>query len=105
MYSRKIPFAHKVFLALSAYLLGTYICTPQFNVDIIPIVAVLAIQGAPLYVWEIFNVLIILTWFQSSSPTLAGSVPQTMALLRAAGLAWMAVSTYWKVRLHQVLER
>jgi hypothetical protein len=97
VYTLKVPVVRKTFLALCAYLLATPIYAPQFNVMLIPLVAVLAISSPALYSWEIFNVLIILTWFSvptsaTSGPTYAWTVPQTASLLRSASLALLGLS-------------
>ena len=92
VYTLKADLLTKSFLALAAYLLGTYIYAPQFSLLLIPLVAVLAVDHPSLYLWEAFNALIILTWFVQPNPTRVGSLPQYFALLRAAMLVWLAVS-------------
>ncbi|MDA4119422.1 MAG: glycosyltransferase 87 family protein [Thaumarchaeota archaeon] len=92
VYTLKTPLIQRVFLILTAYLLSTYIYSPQYNVMMIPIVAVLALTTPELYFWEAFNALIILTWFTFPDPTHAWTLPQTFALLRAAALALMGLS-------------
>jgi hypothetical protein len=92
IYTLKTPLVQRAFLVLTAYLLATYIYAPQFNLMIIPLVAVLALTTPALYFWEIFNALIILTWFTYPDPTHAWSLPQTMALLRTAALGLMGLS-------------
>jgi hypothetical protein len=97
VYAMKATFESKVFLSVAAYLLGTYIYSPQFNILVIPLLGLLAVDHPGQYLWDAFNALIILTWFIGDSapgwgPTLAGSIPQTFALLRAVLLAWMFVS-------------
>lgn len=97
VYTLKMPLVPRAFLALSAYLLGTYIYAPQFNVMMIPLVAVLALRDPSLFVWEIADALIILTWFSvpftpTSGPTYPWTVPQAMSLIRSAALAFLGVS-------------
>jgi len=93
VYTLKASLLAKSFLAIAAYLLGTYIYTPQFNILVIPLIAALDLQHPALYPWDGFNVLIILTWFiPNSQPTLAGSWPQFFALLRAACLVALCIS-------------
>jgi hypothetical protein len=87
----KVPLAARVFLGLAAYLFGAYIYAPQFNLMLIPLVIVLAVDDPSLYAWEVFNVLIILTWFSVTHPTLPWTVPQAMALLRTGSLAWLSI--------------
>ena len=91
VYTSKLPIAEKSFLALSAYLLGTYIYAPQFSVMLIPFAALLSLDGPLLFVWDVSNVMIILTWFTTPDPTLAWTVPQAMALVRSAALGGMCL--------------
>ena len=90
VYTLKMDLVAKCFLALSAYLLGTYIYSPQFNLLLIPLIAVLAVEHPSLYLWDVSNALIILTWFVQDHPTLPWTLPQEFALLRAVMLTWMA---------------
>lgn len=92
VYALRTGVAEKAFLSLCAYLLGAYIYAPQYNLMLIPLVAVLAVESSPLFVMETFNALIILTWFGVSDPTHAWTMPQLMALIRTAALAWLAYS-------------
>ena len=103
VYTLKVSLAPRVFLGLAAYLLGAYIYAPQFSLMLIPMVIVLAIDDPSLYAWEVFNALIILTWFlptplsasvcpTQSCPTLAWTLPQTMALLRTGSLVWLCLA-------------
>ncbi|HMD78658.1 MAG TPA: hypothetical protein VKF39_01590, partial [Nitrososphaerales archaeon] len=92
--------------AIAAYLLGTYIYSPQLNIVLIPLLAIMDFRHPALYPWDGFNVLIILTWFLSPSfvlggvcsggattcPTLAGTWAQLFALLRAGSLAWISIA-------------
>jgi Gpi18-like mannosyltransferase len=89
---KRVPVVQRAFLALTAYLLSTYIYAPQFNVMMIPLVAVLALTSPALYFWEVFNALIILTWFTFPDPTHAWTLPQTLALLRSAALGLIGLS-------------
>ena len=91
-YTLKIPLVPRAFLALVSFALGTYIYAPQFNLMLIPLIAVLAVESGSLYFWDVFNALIILTWFGVSDPTAAGTVPQLMSLLRDIALVWMSLS-------------
>lgn len=97
VYTLKMALVPRSFLALSAYLLGTFIFAPQFSVTLVPLVAVLAVASPALYFFEIFNALIILTWFTvprgpNFGPTYPWTVPQAMALLRSASLALLGLS-------------
>lgn len=91
-YTLKIPLVPRAFLALVSFVLGTYIYAPQFNLMIIPLVAVLSLDSPSLFFWDVFNALIILTWFETPNPISAGSLPQIMALLRTISLAWLSLS-------------
>ena len=97
VYTLRMPLVQKCLLALSSYLLATYIYAPQFNLMLIPLVAVLAITSPSLYLMEAFNALIILTWFTvpatpTGGPTYPWTLPQAMALLRSVFLALLGVS-------------
>ena len=97
VYTLKVPLVQKCFLALCAYLLATPIYAPQFNVMLVPLVAVLAISSPALFSWDVFNAMIILTWFTvpqtpTFGPTHAWTVPQAAALIRSASLAIMGLS-------------
>ena len=97
VYTMKMPLVPRSFLALTAYLLGTYIYAPQFNVTLIPLLAVMAVTTPALYFFEVFNAMIIFTWFTvpataTGGPTYPWTLPQTMALLRSASLALVGLS-------------
>jgi hypothetical protein len=103
VYTLKMDVATKSFLALIAYLLGTYIYSPQFNLMIIPFLAILSVEHPSMYFWDAANALIILTWFlptplptslcpSQSCPTLPWTLPQGFALLRAVMLGWMGAA-------------
>ena len=96
VYTLKMGLLPKSFLAIAAYLLGTYIYAPQFNLTLIPIIAVMDARDSALYPWDGFNAMIILTWFvgccgASWTPTLPGSLPQYFALLRAGALVLLSI--------------
>ncbi len=93
VYTMKGSLLAKSFLAIAVYLLATYIYAPQFNLLLIPFVALLEMKHPALYPWDGFNALIILTWFiPGSSPTLPWNWPQVFALLRAVCLSLMCIS-------------
>jgi len=105
-YTLKVSVVQKCFLALAAYMLSTFVYTPQVNVILIPFVAILAIDHPSYYLWDVFNVAIILTWFTWPYPTAAGSVPQFFALLRAIALVWMvAMVIRSEMRLRDLLPK
>ncbi|MDG6908756.1 MAG: hypothetical protein JRM89_02515 [Nitrososphaerota archaeon] len=97
VYTLKMPLVPRSFLALTAYLLGTYIYAPQFNVTLIPLLAVMVVSTPALYFFDVFNALIIITWFTvpatpTGGPTYAWTLPQAMALLRSGCLALLGLS-------------
>jgi Gpi18-like mannosyltransferase len=92
VYTLKMPLVPRSFIALSAYLLGTYIYAPQFNVMLIPLMAVLAVTSPFVYLLDVFNALIILTWFTVPDSTHPWTLPQAMALLRSSSLALLSLS-------------
>ncbi len=97
VYTLKMPLIPRSLLALSVYLFATPIYAPQFNLILIPLVAALALTSPWLFSMEIFNALIILTWFSvpatpTGGPTYAWTLPQTMALLRSASLGLLGLA-------------
>jgi hypothetical protein len=99
-YTLKISLVPKLYLALVAFVIGTYVYAPQFNLMLIPIIAVLGIESPSLFFWEVFNAAIILTWFGVSDPTAAGTLPQLMSLLRFGALVWLSSSVLGKYGVH-----
>ena len=91
VYTSRLPLVQKAFLALSAYLLGTYIYAPQFSVMLVPLAALLSLEGPLFFAWDISNVMIILTWFTTPDPTQPWTLPQAMALIRSAALGAMCL--------------
>lgn len=104
IYTLNLSLMGKSALAIAAYLLGTYIYSPQLNIVLIPLLAAIEIRHPALYPWDGFNALIILTWFVNPSfvfggvcangatcPTLAGTWSQLFALIRSGFLAWLCV--------------
>jgi Glycosyltransferase family 87 len=106
VYTLKVSFEAKAALAISAYLLGTFIYSPQFDLLLIPLLAVLDLKHPAVFPWDTFNALIILTWFVQPSyvlggacpdssltcPTLAGTWAQLFSLLRDVCLVWLSLS-------------
>ncbi|MCS6783738.1 MAG: glycosyltransferase 87 family protein [Candidatus Caldarchaeum sp.] len=88
------PIPMKGFLVISGFLLGSPIFTPQMAIWLLPFTAAMK----PLWPWiplfESSNAAIILTWFNTDTPTLPWTPPQTMALLRAFALAAMWITVY-----------
>jgi len=71
-------------LALNVWLLTTYVYTPQMNLWVLPLYAILGKSLPLLYAYELANALIILTWFTSPNPVMAFSLPQIISTIRAA---------------------
>jgi len=102
VYMLKVSLAPRVFLGLAAYLRGAYIYSPQFNLMRIPLVITLAIDDPSLYALEVFNALIILTWFSVPNPSWPWTIPQVMALLLMGSLARLFVAVLSKSGIRPV---
>jgi hypothetical protein len=89
-----LPVEHRCLLALSGILIGSPIFTPQMVVMILPLLATAPSTWIFIPLLETSNVSIILTWFWVDNPTHAWTIPQTMALIRAAVLTAVWVFTY-----------
>ena len=88
-YLADLGFLQKSFLILSSWLLSSYVFTPQMALMLVPLIPA---SGKLIILWPVFeaaNISIILTWFTTPTPTLPWTLPQTMALARAAVLAGM----------------
>ncbi len=77
----------RCFLVVSGLLLGSPTFTPQMVIFLLPLAASVQPAWFLLPVVEASNAGIILTWFWVDNPILPWTLPQTMALVRAAGLA------------------
>jgi hypothetical protein len=91
------PVERRCLLALSGFLLGSPIFTPQMVVMLLPLLAMTPSAWVFIPFIEAANTGIILTWFWVDNPTHAWTPPQTMALVRAIALAaaWVAVYRQW----------
>jgi hypothetical protein len=89
-----LPVEYRCLLALSGILIGSPIFTPQMVVMILPLLATAPSTWIFIPLLETSNVSIILTWFWVDNPTHAWTIPQTMALIRAAVLTAVWVFTY-----------
>jgi hypothetical protein len=78
---------HFMLLATSAYLLFTPRYSPQTSIMLLPFLPAAGVLLPTYPIWEVANAAILLTWFTTQSPHLPWSLPQTMSLLRFAGLA------------------
>ena len=86
------------FMAFSAFLLGFYKFTPQMVLWLLPFLALMGRVSPVFFIMEIANVGIILTWFTSPEPVKFGSLPQYLAMLRAAALFYLLIDVYVKAR-------
>ncbi len=84
----------KTFMLLSVFLLTNYVFTPQMVIIILPFLAIMGQMFLPFYVMELSNVGIILTWFMEEDPLMPGTLPQNLALLRAAALLIILIEVY-----------
>lgn len=84
---RSKPLIVRSFMVMASFILFSYIATPQMNLDLLPLFALVPMIPLTLfYLFELSNVGIIITWFEFSNPTLPG-VSQTFALIRQIYLA------------------
>ena len=86
------------FMAFSAFLLGTYVFTPQMVLWLLPFLAIIGRFSPAFFIMELANVGIILTWFTSPEPQKFGSIPQYLAILRAAALFYLLIEVYVEAR-------
>ncbi len=87
VFFRSKPLLVRSFMVLGSFVLFSYIATPQMNIDLLPLFALVPMIPLTLfYLLEIANAGIIVTWFEFANPTLPG-VPQTFALIRQIYLA------------------
>lgn len=97
-YAVTFPLGVKALLIMSSWLLTSYVFTPQMFLWLI---VLMPFSPVAMFLWpviDVANVFIIYTWFTTDTPTLPGSLPQTMALLRAATLA---ITFFFVLRFHQ----
>ena len=93
-FASSLPVEHRCLLALSGVLLGSPVFTPQMMVMLLPLLATAPSTWLFIPLLETSNVSIILTWYWVDNPTHAWTIPQTMALIRAAVLTAAWVFTY-----------
>ncbi len=75
-------------MVLGVFILFSYIATPQMNLDLLPLFALVPMIPLSLfYLFELSNAGIILFWFAFSNSNTLPSVPQAFALLRQIYLA------------------
>jgi hypothetical protein len=91
---RRISLLPKLFLAVSGWLLMSYIFTPQMVIWLLPLLASVP-RVIPFWpALEVANISIILLWFGDYNPVMPPSPPQIMALVRAAALGLMILTVY-----------
>ncbi|MCF8884260.1 MAG: glycosyltransferase 87 family protein [Nitrososphaerota archaeon] len=87
------------FMIFSAFLLTSYVFTPQMVIWLLPFMALMNPISTTFYIaytiLEVANVGIILTWFMEEDPLAAGSIPQNLALIRAAALFYLLLQVYY----------
>ena len=87
IFFRSKPLMVRSFMVLAAFILFLYIATPQMNIDLLPLFALVPMIPMTLfYLFELANVGIIIAWFEFPYPTHPG-VAQTFALIRQIYLA------------------
>ncbi len=87
IFFRTKPLLVRAFMVSAAFILFSYIATPQLNIDLLPLFALVPMIPMTLfYLFELSNVGIIITWFEFPNPTHQG-VAQTFALIRQIYLA------------------
>ena len=75
-------------MILGAFILFSYIATPQMNLDLLPLFALVPMIPLSLfYLYELADIGIILFWFAFQPNNVTPSVPQAFALLRQIYLA------------------
>jgi len=87
IFFRGKPLLVRSFMVLAAFILFSYIATPQMNIDLLPLFALVPMIPLTLfYLLEISNAGIIISWFEYQNPTQVG-VAQLFALIRQIYLA------------------
>ncbi len=84
----------RLFMAAAVFFLTTYVFTPQMALWILPFLAIMGRMPIPYFGFELANAAIILTWFETSTPTKFGSLPQDFAILRAIFLFMILLEIY-----------
>ena len=88
----------RCFMAFTAFLLTNYVFTPQMLLWLLPFLAMMGCISWPYFIMEFANAGIILTWFSVPDPVKAYSLPQNLALLRAATLFILLFQVYSSAR-------
>lgn len=106
---RGIGIIERSLLAFAAFLLTSYKYTPQMNIWLLPFFAIIRPELPLFYLFDSFNVGIILLWFSVSDPLAPGSPVQLLSLGRAVTLAIMMLGIVYgaglKLRLPFINKR
>ncbi len=90
-------------MTLGAFILFSYIATPQMNLDLLPLLAMVPMIPLSLfYLYELADIGIILFWFAFQPNNVTPSVPQAFALLRQIYLATMLVILGFSKKLTKI---
>ncbi len=88
IFFRSKPLLVRSFMILGAFILFSYIATPQMNLDLLPLFALVPMIPLSLfYLFELADVGMIVFWFAFQPNNVTPSVPQAFALLRQIYLA------------------
>jgi uncharacterized membrane protein len=93
------PLRERLLVAALAWLLFSYVSTPQMALLLLPLFAINGTDYSLFYFSEVANVSIILTWYTVPDPVALGSIPQIVNLLRQG--VWfiiLARSSTWNLR-------
>lgn len=84
------------FMVLSVFLLTNHVFTPQMVIFILPFLAILNYFPTAFIAFEPANIGIIFTWFLVENPIAPGSMPQSLALIRAIALFLILIEVYFR---------
>jgi hypothetical protein len=83
IFFRERPLLVRSFMVLAAFILFSYIATPQMNLDLLPLFSLVPMIPLSLfYLFELSDIGIIIFWFAFQPNNTVPSVPQAFALLR-----------------------
>jgi hypothetical protein len=103
IFFRSKPLLVRSLMTLGAFILFSYIATPQMNLDLLPLLALVPMIPLSLfYLYELADIGIILFWFAFQPNNVTPSVPQAFALLRQIYLATMLVILGFSKKLAKI---
>ena len=103
IFFRSKPLLVRSLMTLGAFILFSYIATPQMNLDLLPLLAMVPMIPLSLfYLYELADIGIILFWFAFQPNNVTPSVPQAFALLRQIYLATMLVILGFSKKLTKI---